>query len=496
MNNIMKKTLIIIVALLLFIFFSGCRVEVSDPMQEEVLLVQYYYFNICSSCDPEAKFLEKFEELTGLSIRTQNLEIEMYNVYDEGSKSIWDDVASEFGIPKDIQEFPIIRIADDFKFLSEIDEALSEDKFKTVLPENDFTVLKNASVILYFSSPGCHDCSEAEEMTLSKLPKEIVINDISSPIQVFKISTADKKGIDMLKTYFREYYVPEEKQKTPIVFVGYTYLLGSDEISNLSAKLGLGEGLETPILNIIDEQEESILSGYGWLGVFAIGLLNGLNPCAISMILMLLSLITVNRNLILPVGLAFGVGKFIGFLLLGTLLYSIIDKLPLDSIAVVSKIILLILSGAMVILNLNDLIASKNEKYQKIRLQLPKGLRKKNHDWLKKIVSVKRPAMIITVGLLLGLVLSAGEFLCTGQIYLATIVQVVHSGAKLSGTAFWYLMIYCIAFVIPMLVMVIIVSAGRKVFVISDKFRRNMPFVKLSNMLIFILFFILVWFLY
>ncbi len=212
------------------------------------------------------------------------------------------------------------------------------------------------------------------------------------------------------------------------------------------------------------------------------------------MVLMLLSLLMVNKKLILPVGLAFVAGKFIGFLLLGTLLYGVIDLLPLDRVALVAKIILLVFSAIMIILNLNDLIASKNEKYDKIKLQLPKSLRKKNHAWIKKIEQVKRPALIIAVGVLLGLVLSAGEFLCTGQIYLAVIVQVANTGAALSGTAFWYLVVYCIAFILPLIVMVALVAAGRKVFDLSDAFRRNMVWVKLFNMLIFILFFVLVWF--
>lgn len=484
--------IITIVILLISLLFSGCTRKEPDK-EEEVLLVQYYYDNICGSCEPEEEFITKFEELTGLSIKTQNLVIEMYNIYDNGSKLVWEDVAQQFDIPKEDHNFPILRINDDFKFLSEIDETLSDD-FKSLIPPSDFIIKNNASVILYFSAPSCRDCTEAEENTLSKLPDEIIINGTLSPVQVFKISTTDSDGLSMLKTYFKNYYVSEENRQTPIVFFGFNYLSGPDEISKLPQMLEKGDGLDTPILELEAGQEESLLDNYGWLGVFATGLINGLNPCAISMVLMLLSLLIVDKKLIVPVGLSFVMGKFIGFLLIGTVLFSVIDKLPFDTIASVFKIVLLVLSAILILLNLNDLIAAKNEKYQKIKLQLPQSFRKKNHEWIKKLISVDKRWLIILGGVVLGLVLSAGEFLCTGQIYLAVIIQIVHSSSQLSGQALLYLVIYCIAFIIPLIIMVLFVSKGKRVFELSDKFRRNMTWVKLANMLIFILFFILVWF--
>jgi cytochrome c biogenesis protein CcdA len=150
----------------------------------------------------------------------------------------------------------------------------------------------------------------------------------------------------------------------------------------------------------------------------------------------------------------------------------------------------------MILLNLNDLLAAKSEKYNKIKLQLPQALRKRNHSWIKKLISSKKGVLPIACGLLLGLILSAGEFLCTGQIYLAVIVQVVHSGAELSGKALLYLLLYCIAFIIPLLVMIVLVIKGRKIFSLSDKFRQNMVWIKLCNMILFIIFFILVLFMY
>ena len=490
----MKKISLTLIICILIVFISGCE-SIPHENTEDVLHIQYFYENICGSCDPETEFMEKFETLTGISRRTPNIKIEMYNVYDEDSKDIWDNVADEFGKSDNESGFPVLRIADDFKFLGDIEKTLSEGEINSKISEKELIILNNASVVMYFSSPSCHDCLYVEENIISKLPNEILISNDESPVQILKFSSANSDDLKLLKTYFDYYGLSKEEQVTPIVFVGYKYLSGSEEICKLSEHLNNGEGLNTLILKA-DKPTVNTLSEYGWFGVFITGLLNGLNPCAISMVLMLLSILVVNKKLIVPVGLSFAVGKFIGFLLLGTLLYSLIEILPLDQISSITKILLLALSVIMMLLNLNDMVALKNEKYQKIKLQLPKSSRKRNHEWIKKFILIDKPRLIILGGVILGLLLSAGEFLCTGQIYLAVIIQVINFGVDVSMQAFWYLITYCVAFILPLIIIIILVSAGRRVFDLSDKFRRNMTWIKLGNMTIFMVFFILVLFFY
>ena len=84
------------------------------------------------------------------------------------------------------------------------------------------------------------------------------------------------------------------------------------------------------------------------------------------------------------------------------------------------------------------------------------------------------------------MIVSAGEFLCTGQIYLATILYLVKRSVTINSIAFLALFVYVLAMVIPLTVIVIAVSKGQKVMMISEGFRRNMPKVKLVNAIILI----------
>ncbi len=482
-----KKLLYLMILLVLVLSMVGCQSK-ENTLDDEQILIQYYYENVCASCDPETEFIDNFETYTGISTRSPNLTIEMYNVYEDNDHAVWEHVAQEHNL--DIDTFPILRIGDGFQYMGNIKDTLASPEVLSTLSHD--TIPLNASVIVYFSSPGCHACMDVENQILNHLPQKISIDGTPSPIKLLKVSTAEKGSIELFRQYCDTFRVSEKDQKTPIAFVGYHALCGMDEIAKLPKILEQGGGLKTPLLTVEEDQQQNALLDYGWLGVFVTGLLNGLNPCAISMVLMLLSLLVVDKTLTTPVGLSFATGKFIGFFLLGTVLFTVVDRLPLNEVTMVTKVILLVLSAIMVLLNLNDLLAAKSERYNRIKLQLPQGLRKRNHSWIKRLLSVKKRGLLIGGGILLGLVMAAGEFLCTGQIYLAVIVQVVHSGAELSGKALFYLLLYSVAFIIPLLIMVILVAKGRQVFNLSDKFRRNMAWIKLGNMIVFLAFFVFV----
>lgn len=161
-----------------------------------------------------------------------------------------------------------------------------------------------------------------------------------------------------------------------------------------------------------------------------------------------------------------------------------------------AKFISLTFFAVMIILNLNDLIAAKYENYQNIKLQLPQVLRKVNHNWIKKLVSHEKFGILLIGGTILGLIISAGEFLCTGQIYLAVIIQASHSASSFTGKAILFLILYSIAFITPVVVIILLVHKGKTVFNLSEKFRKNMVWIKLSNAMLFFIFFMLVLFLF
>lgn len=74
-----------------------------------------------------------------------------------------------------------------------------------------------------------------------------------------------------------------------------------------------------------------------------------------------------------------------------------------------------------------------------------------------------------------------GEFLCTGQIYLATIIAILHTEEFLSVNALIYFIVYNIALIIPLIIISFIIYKTKGVFETSEMIRVKMPYIKLAN---------------
>jgi cytochrome c biogenesis protein CcdA len=87
----------------------------------------------------------------------------------------------------------------------------------------------------------------------------------------------------------------------------------------------------------------------------------------------------------------------------------------------------------------------------------------------------------------LGVLVSAGEFLCTGQIYLATILYLLRTGTG-SVLAFSAFLCYTLAAALPPALLVILCHKGKQAMALSDFVRNRMPAIKIANSVFFAFF--------
>ncbi len=139
-----------------------------------------------------------------------------------------------------------------------------------------------------------------------------------------------------------------------------------------------------------------------------------------------------------------------------------------------------------IVFNAMDFFAAKSQSYDRIKLQLPSGIRGLNHRWIKLASGIDNPAALSWFSFFLGSATSVGEFLCTGQIYLTTILYVLHSQTVLNVRAFLYFIEYNAAFITPLLIISFLIFKGKEVFDVSEFIRSKMHYIKLINIIIFI----------
>jgi cytochrome c biogenesis protein CcdA/glutaredoxin len=540
-QNDIKKILylVILVSVISLIVLPGKK-TVADTT-EPTLNLYFFYNNPCASCNEEGKFYDKFNSIVGKEKYNISYNIIVYDYIKAGSEMKFKELCDKYKVPEKNRIMPMLFIGDTYlsgnddidnrlkdEFINAKEKLLKSNSniFRTVkgsllnLTPNvnkinetsaDSSIVLKASertdtVILYFYVSSCSDCSELEKV-LDKLKPmydiEIDNKKLSSKVKLLKYNVGEPENLNLIKQYFKAYNVALKDQKMPLLFIGGKYMAGGEtkpnEIENL---INIGEGTTTllPVGGHWEVDVESLSSeGYSFAGVFLTGLINGLNPCSLSMLLFFLSLLLTKSINVLKYGIAFIVGKFIAYISLGTIAYRLlllIDGSYINGFQLIIKILLLTLVGVLALANIRDYFAAKDEKYNKIIVQLPTALRRVNHRWIRKLTATENMKLLLFMCFMLGIGISVGEFLCTGQIYLATIIYVMKSSPDLNLKAFAAFTTYVAAMMTPLLLITATIYKGREIFDISEAIRKRMHVIKAINAVIFVIVAIIIFFLF
>lgn len=215
------------------------------------------------------------------------------------------------------------------------------------------------------------------------------------------------------------------------------------------------------------------------------GLLDGINPCAFATLIFFISYLTFfirkNRE-ILTVGTAFVVAVFITYLLVGFGLLRVIQLLRF--MPIVAKIVYMLTAGVAIsfgILSLYDYFRYRTGEYDRATLRLPRFMRDKIHEVVRKKVGVKK----YTLGAFgAGFLISLLEFSCTGQVYLPTVVFVTKIPA-LRMKALFYLTLYNVCFILPLLLVFFLAYRGMSAQRLFLLMRRRSKTVKLLTAVVF-----------
>jgi hypothetical protein len=206
----------------------------------------------------------------------------------------------------------------------------------------------------------------------------------------------------------------------------------------------------------------ALLQRFQWYAVGLFGLIDGINPCAISTIIFLLSYLTLAglKRDSLKVGLLFALGCFVSYFLIGLGLWHVSTmavgatwgrRILYPLIAFVT-----IMVSVLAFVEFSTLLRGVDAETV---LKLPRDWLLGVHEAIRRFVKARHVlALAAPVGVLVTLI----EFGCTGQVYLPTITYVASlPGQRLLAVPL--LLVYNIAFIIPLLAVIIghQVTAGK-----------------------------------
>jgi len=200
------------------------------------------------------------------------------------------------------------------------------------------------------------------------------------------------------------------------------------------------------------------------------GLVDGINPCAIGMILLLLGYLLVfakKPKMVLPLGLVYIITVYLTYLLVGLFFLKSINFLNLTPYRFTfEKFIGTVLLFAGLI-NIKDFLAPQLP----IHLGIPVSSRK---YLLSLVEKASLPAVI-----LLAILVTLLETPCSLPIYVGTITVLSQSGLPLTAIL-GYFLYYNFLFVLPLLVILFLVWRGREMINLKEWEHKAKRWMKLS----------------
>lgn len=478
--------------------------------------IELFVLAPCESCHEEEKFRQEIaDHLAKAGIENQNYTV--YNVYKESGSSHFEKTVGKYGLGITLTDLPAavvdgVAYQGSYQEISEavvnyLETGMAKENRKTASgsgpeaagdiasePEKDTAFYREVSEIgeedttlVLFVTGACESCQKAEQYLQGSL------SDKSFHLLIYNI--LDEENAVILRGLMKIYGVPESGQQVPLLFSRSSYLSGAEKIVNGTAGMlesGEAQGSWKGIIEELAGEKESIKISKSRLAVT--GFFNGLNPCGISMLLMVLSILLMSKRSFYGGSFTYLAGKFLTYLFLGFTIGTLLGVIENTLFRTVQKgleLFFAVLAFIFGVFYLIDFIHVLKKEYGRTRFQLPERFRKWNHKMINRLTKIPGqfwyPALF-----LLGIVISAGEFLCTGQVYLASLLYMVEQNAGFNPELAGNLVIYLIAMCVPMVLLTVLVSRGKSVMSASHLSLKILPVIKLVySIFFFVLFFTL-----
>ncbi len=337
----------------------------------------------------------------------------------------------------------------------------------------------------YFYEVGCQECSRVEYVIryAQSVHVELVVEEYNV-----------HEDTALAEWLGDEYGLPEEHHlATPAIFVGEDYLIGNEiteeALLALADKYALGGSERVWAEADPEEATEGILDrfkSFGALTVALAGLIDGLNPCAFATLVFLISYLTVlgrEGKSLLAVGVSFTLGVFVTYVLVGLGLWRALSTIPfLADAGRWLYAALAVVCLALAAVSFSDYLKARRGELKEMTLAMPESLRRRVHAVIRRASGARTLAL---AAFPTGAAISLLELACTGQVYLPTIMFVVRV-PEMQAQAVWYLLLYNLLFIVPLVVVFLLVYFGATSLQLGVFLRKNAAAVKLATTLLFV----------
>ncbi len=340
----------------------------------------------------------------------------------------------------------------------------------------------NKILVEYFYQPNCEDCRKVSEFVLKPMNENYGFK-----VELKKYNLSDEKNflllISILDTLHddsnADVYMIVNRNK---VFAGYSDI-----------EQGLFKSIEHPVyLSASKTSAKKAVYSIGnrlkIMTVIVAGLIDGINPCVFSTLIFFISLLAVSKikgKRLFIIGIAYCIACFLTYLLLGFGLFNVLKSLAdfawLRYGLNLAMIIILVIFAVLSFRDAFVFVKSKGQS-NKVVLQLPHKIKLLIHGLMRRGLKFK---YLFTGAFFIGVVVTLLESVCTGQVYVPTLVLLSREAGVFSK---WFslLLLYNLMFILPLIVIFGLMFGGISILKAIKFTRVNLIISKVALGLFFI----------
>ncbi|NQT91562.1 MAG: hypothetical protein HQ559_02290 [Lentisphaerae bacterium] len=335
-------------------------------------------------------------------------------------------------------------------------------------------------LIDYFFEPGCSACEEVGQLVLPEMEGRF-----GGLYELRRHDVGLASNVALLVAYQDALGITENAPVSMIIDNRYAFC-GVDAMGDalferielaISERLAPGWRPPEPIVVRQGEEEDLVarkVQGFALFAVLAGGLTDGINPCAISTLVFFMSLLAVAKvkgKGLLLMGISFCLASFLTYTALGFGLLRVLHTFSgFPTLRHIVDGVLVLSLAVLAWLSFRDAYRYKTTRDPgEVTLQLPRRVKLKIHDIMR---SRLRSGNLVAGGLVIGTAVTALESVCTGQVYVPTMVVVIKSGGP-ATRAWLYLLLYNTMFVTPLVCAFILTYRGLRAETLLQWSKRN-----------------------
>ena len=341
--------------------------------------------------------------------------------------------------------------------------------------------------LVFFHSPSCNECKRVKDF----LPQ--VTGRWGDRIALELRSVDDINVFNELFKYEKHYAATVAAP--PAIFVGDKALVGDDviikqlnaaienalahRVATFNPDAASGDRVAVAQAEAVPSEILSRFESFGPSAVAIAGLIDGINPCAFTTIVFFLSMLAYlkkTRREMLLVGAGFTVGMFAAYFLLGLGLLGAVKTFSVShglssGLACGVAILAFALAGWSLI---DAVRYIRTGDTKQATLGLPKKVRDRIHKVIRTGLTTRG---LVAGSLSVGFLVSILESLCTGQVYLPTIVFMTRAPG-MQAAAVSYLLLYNAMFIVPLLGILAMTYFGVRSETLGNMLRKRLAIAK------------------